>query len=478
MSKKTIMLILISVLVIASMVLAACSSQPTEPAAEPTKAEEKQEVKQTEEEKEEPKAEETKEEEKPEEKETVTLHFLKISDPLEAQAFEELLDQFHEIDDGKWAYVEVEFDAKPFMELFPAIEKAVATGSSIDIVQADGPDVKHFAYNNVLMDLTDNFTEEEMKQWAPQSIREGSMNGRFYGPPEAQSCQLMWFNADMMEDAGIDTSDPAGWTYGENGTALPNWQKLTKDEDGDGTPEVFGLETEGPWDYFYHIPSRSNGEPGSPTYEGIGDDGITFQGYFDTPEAVEAYQFMQDLVYKYKVMSVEGVPNQMLSGLAATTVYQDMIIGTQKDQFPDFNMGAIEPPYFVTPLCQTGSWHWGITTTTEHFDEALAFVKFISSDAGAEVMWKYKNQLPANVNLYNTIDEFKDPENPRNLMAKFFTAYGAPRIETPAYTEYNALFSQFWTSLMAGEEDVAGLATEYAQLMEEAAAKYAGWKDK
>ena len=57
-------------------------------------------------------------------------------------------------------------------------------------------------------------------------------------------------------------------------------------------------------------------------------------------------------------------------------------------------------------------------------------------------------------------------------MAEFFLEYGAPRIETPAYTEYNALFTEFWTSLMAGEEDVQGLATEYAELMEEAAAKY------
>lgn len=412
-----------------------------------------------------------------EEKDPVVLRFLKISDPLEAQALEEMVAEFQTIEDGKWSHVSIEYDAKPFAELFPAISKAVATGSSVDLVQADGPDVKHFAYNGVLMDLTDYFTEEEMQQWAPQSVDEGSMNGRFYGPPEVQSCQLMWFNLDMIDAAGIDVSVPSGWTYGDDGTGIVNWQKLTIDEDGDGSPEVFGLETTGPWDYFWHMPSRSNGEPGSPTYEGVGEDGISFVGYFDTPEAIEAYQFMQDMVYEYNVMSAEQVPNQMLSGLAATTVSQDMIIGTQKDSFPEFNMGAIEPPYFVTPLCQTGSWHYGITATTEYFEEALAFVKFASSDAGAKYIWKYKNQLPANVNLYNSIDEFTDPTNPRSLMADFFLRYGTPRIQTPAYTEYNTLFTQFWTSLMAGEEDVAGLASEYAELMEEAAQKYDGWKD-
>ncbi|HEY59161.1 MAG TPA: extracellular solute-binding protein [Anaerolineae bacterium] len=449
---------MIAFVIVLSFALAACGPKAETPVAEAP-------------------AEEAPAEEVSAEKEEVVLHFINIADPLEAQAWLEIVEEFHTIEDGKWAYVTLEYDSKPFEELFPAIEKAVATGSNVDIVQADGPDVKHFAYNGVLADLTDYFTEEEMKQWAPQSVEEGSMGGRFYGPPEVQSCQLMWYNVDMVEAAGVDVSDSSGWTYGDDGTGVVNWQKLTIDEDGDGTPEVFGLETTGPWDYFYHIPSRTNGEPGSPTYEGIGEDGISFVGYFDTPEAVEAYQFMQDMVYKYKTMSSEFVWNMMFSGIAATAVYQDMVIGTQKDQFPDFNMGAIEPPYFKTPLCQTGSWHYGITKTTEHFEEALAFVKFASSDAGAKYIWKYKNQLPANINLYNSIDEFTDPANPRSLMADFFLKYGVPRVATPAYTEYNALFTQFWTSLMAGEEDVAGLATEYAELMEEAAGKYAGWNE-
>jgi len=150
-------------------------------------------------------------------KEPVVLKFLKIADELEAQALAEIVAEFQTIEDGKYSHVSIEVDAKPFAELFPAIEKAVATGSGIDIVQADGPDVKHFAYNDVLMDVTDYFTEEEMAQWAPQSIAEGSMNGRFYGPPEVQSCQLMWFNKDMLDAAGIDYTDTAGWTYGVDG---------------------------------------------------------------------------------------------------------------------------------------------------------------------------------------------------------------------------------------------------------------------
>lgn len=454
--KKKIFLI-IGLLMIVSMIMVACGPSDPGPAVE------------------EPAVEEPVVDEGP--KQPVVLNFLKISDPLEAQAFAEMVEEFQKIEDGRWSHVSIEYDAKPFPELFPAISRSVAVGAGVDLIQADGPNVKHFAFNGVLMDLTDYFTAAEMQQWAPQSVEEGSMAGRFFGPPMVQSCQLLWYRVDMVEAAGIDVSDPAGWTYGENGTALMNWQKLTIDEDGDGTPEVFGLQTNGPWDYFQRIPSRSAGAPGSPTFEGIGDDGISFVGYFNTPEAVNAFQFQQDLVYKYNIMAPESISNQMLQGLAATNIFQDMIVGTQRDQFPDVNMGGIEPPYFVTPLCQTGSWHYGISANTAHFEEALAFVRFASSDAGASFIWKYKNQLPANINLFNTIDEFTDPNNPRSLMAEFFAQYGVPRIMTPAYTEYNALFTEFFQSLMAGEANVAALAQEYAELMEEAAIKYRGWND-
>lgn len=400
----------------------------------------------------------------------VTLRFLKISDELEAKSFAEMVEAFHQVDGGKWAHVNIEYDAKPFAELFPAIEKAVATDSQIDIVQADGPDVKHFAFNNVLLDLTDSFTAEEMKTWVAQSVDEGSFNGRFYGPPMAQSCQLMWYSDAAMAEAGIDVSSVEGWTLGDDGNALTNWLKLTKDDNGDGSPEVFGSAFSGPWDYFQRAFVRSAGVPGDPTFEGVGDGGLQFTGYFDSPESIEAWKFQQSLVTEHKVQSAEQTANQMLSGLAATQVYQDLIMGTQKDQFPDFQMSAIEPPYFVTKFCHTGSWHYGVASNTKYPEEAIAFVKFASSDEGARFIWKYKSQLPANVNLLNELPDFTDvPE--RALMRDFMVEHGVPRIASPAYTEYNALFTEFYRSLISGEEAEA-LTHEYAQLMDQAAAKY------
>lgn len=407
----------------------------------------------------------------------VTLRMIKMDDPLEAMAFEKIVRDFQRIENGRWAYVNVEFDVKPFAELFPSITRAVATRADYDLAQIDGPNVRHFAFNGVTTDLTDYFTEEELAQWAPQSVAEGSYGDRFYGPPMVQSAQVLWYNVDMMREAGIDVSGEAAWRWGPRGSALENFRRLTVDKDGDGSPEVFGLNTEGPWDYFYGYIGRSVGEPGSDAFMAVGEDGVTFDGYFNAPEAVTGYQNYHDLVHVHRVMSSQRIQHQMFQERSATHIYQDMLIGIQRDLYPDFEMDVMKPPYYNTPITHTGSWHYGILSTTENFDEALAFVKFASSDVGARYIWEHKQQLPANVGLFATIGEFQDPDNPRRVVLDVLEEAGVPRISTPAYTEYNALFSEFWSSLMAGTDDVQALADQYAAEMTAAAVRYKGWQD-
>jgi fructooligosaccharide transport system substrate-binding protein len=410
------------------------------------------------------------------ERETVTLTFLKFADELDALALEIIEERFHEIEGGRWSYVNIEYDAKPFEELFTAIETAVATGSDIDIIQVDGPDMKHFAYNGVLMDLTDHFTQEEMAQWAPQSVIEGSIGDRFYGPPFNQSCSVMWYNTDITDAVGLDvpTTLEDAWTYEE---ALPAWQRTTLDDNGDGVPEVYGVLLNQGWgwgDYEMRLPGRSAGTPGSPTYEGIGPDGITFDGYFNSPESIAAYEWIQTLFTEYEVSATESPWNAFWAGLATFYISPDRVIGVQQDQYSDLNMRAMGPPYFTTPICQTGAFHYAIAATTDHFEEALAFVRFAASDEGAEVLYQFQRQLPANINLLNVLPDYQ--VYPQSMVKETFFRYGVPRVQTPAYTEYNVLFTEFFGNIVMGA-DVRSQIEEYTQLMEEAAAKYAGWNE-
>ncbi len=409
----------------------------------------------------------------------VTLRFLAVANDEQLNAWREMLADFQQLEDGKWSYVELEFETVPFRELFPKIESSVAVGLPWDLFQADGPDMKHYGFNRVIRPVTDYFSEEEMAQWFPQSIEEGSFRGEFLGPPMMQSCSLLMYNKDFTDAAGV--TPPAGiddaWTMAE---AMAAWEDTTVDENGDGVPEVWGVRWgQGTWtgDYEHGIFRRSNGELGSPTYNGMGDDGVTFRGYLDTDEAIEAMQFYQDIHQKNKVSPVEAIPEIFESRQSAFMVTPDNRIGTLNRIHGEgnFNWGVTGIPYFKTPVCHTGSWHYGISPNTPHFDEALAFVRFAASDAGARIWYKHVRQLPANIGLFNELEEYSEGGSQR-IWFDAMNSFGIPRIQTPGYTEYQQLFAEAAGNIVFGADPREQL-TAAARRIEGLVAKYTGWNN-
>lgn len=410
---------------------------------------------------------------------SVVLNFLAVTDDAQLNAWKEILAEFQTIEDGRWSYVEMEFETVPFTELFPKIESSVAAGLPWDLFQADGPDMKHYGFNEVIVPLGDHFSEDELKQWFPQSVEEGSYNGELLGPPIMQSCSLMMYNRDMTDAAGItppDTLEDA-WTMDE---ALEAWQATTNDPDGDGINDQWGVRWgQGTWtgDYEHGIFRRSNGEIGSPTYEGMSEDGLSFTGYLDTPEAIEAMQFYQDMHQVHGVSPIEAIPDIFESSKAAFMITPDNRIGALNNIHGEgnFNWGVTGIPYFKTPVCHTGSWHYGISPNTEHFDEALAFVKFASSDDGARIWYKHVRQLPSNIGLFNELPEYAEDGDQR-MWLDAMNSFGIPRIQTPGYTEYQQVFAEAATNILQGADPAQQLEAA-ATRIEGLVSKYSGWNE-
>lgn len=407
----------------------------------------------------------------------VVLKFLTITDDAQINAWKEILQEFRKIEGGKWAHVDLAFESVPFQDLFPKIESAVAAGAQMDLVQSDGPDMKHYAFYRSLVPLGRYFTPEELKQWLPQSVEEGSFRGVLYGPPMMQSCSLMMYNRQMTDAAGIKPPTTLGrsWTMRQ---ALTAWQKTTRRPAGSSVPTVWGLRWgQGTWvgDYEHGIFRRSNGAKGSKTYQGMGPDGVTFVGYFDTPEAIEAMQFYQDLHRRYRVTPIEPIPQIFETRKAAFMVTPDNRIGELNRLYGEgkFPWGVTGIPYFKTQLCHTGSWHYGISPNTRHLEEAVAFVKFASSDAGARIWYKHVRQLPANVNLLNSLPEYR-PGGRQHMWFEAMQRIGVPRIQTPGYTEYQQVFAEVTLNIIAGA-DVAQQMKAGARRIEGLLAKYRGW---
>ncbi len=413
--------------------------------------------------------------------EAITLKFVVCCAPEDAVVYNEIFEAW-KVAEPQYANVTIELDVTPFGELFPKIETSVAAGADFDLFQADGPDIKHYSYNEVIISLDEYFTEEEKAAFLPQTIEEGSYLGTFMSPAIMQSCSMMVYNSDMTDAAGISPpAEVAGWTIQE---AWDAWEATQTDEDGDGSPEVWGMRWgQGTWtgDYEQGIIRRSSDERGSPTFAGMGPDALTFVGYLDTPEAVAGYEAYRDMHFGDRAVTpIEPIPDIFFTKQSAFVIHPDNAIGTINRLYPDgdFNYGVTGIPYMEggAQLCHTGSWHFGVSPNSEHQDVAAALVKFITGHEGARIWYDSIRQLPARFDLINELPEYN--EYPQDLFAQGLEEIGEPRIQTPCYTEYQQLQAVLLQDLASAEDlDVAARVQKAAADIEQACAKYEGWNE-
>lgn len=122
--------------------------------------------------------------------------------------------------------------------------------------------------------------------------------------PFANSTPVIHYNKDLFREAGLDPErGPETWDE-----LVEYAKKLTKDTNGDGRIDQWGLNTGGdtPW-YIYALITQNNGQ----VLDG------DWEPQFNDKQAVEVFQLWSDLVHKHKVM-----PDLMHAHMA-----QDFVMG-------------------------------------------------------------------------------------------------------------------------------------------------------
>jgi multiple sugar transport system substrate-binding protein len=146
-----------------------------------------------------------------------------------------------------------------------------------------------FVKAGIAWDITDELKKrgiEIEKECWPAVVPCAMYEGRAYGFPVNAAVNGLWYHKDLAEAAGV--SIPSGpWTWQQ---AVPMLQKLTV-RNADGGIERYGIVLD--WDNNYRqFVQQWGGRMYTP-------DGT--RCIIDSPQAIEAIQFMQDLVTRYHV---------------------------------------------------------------------------------------------------------------------------------------------------------------------------------
>ena len=404
----------------------------------------------------------------------ITLKFLGAASPSDQNAYNQELVNYQKTHPN----IDVQWEQVAFNDLFPKIQAIAAAKTDYDILWADGPNIWGFAYNGVIQPMDQWFDRAYITEnWLPSSLVTAYYKGKFYAPPERESCSLLWYNKDMTDAAGIQPPREfsKSWTMEQ---ALVAWQKLNN------PPTVYGLrwgQGAGPGqDYENGIFRRSAGASRtSNAFLGLAPDGLTISGYFDDPAAIKGHQFLQDLHQKYKVSPTEAVQNAWLTKKAAMYLSPDNAIAQYNQLQPGFAYAVTGIPYFTggTQLCHNDSLHYALGAFSKHPAEAADFIKYMSGAEGGKIYFANSGQIPANVKVLNSVPEYQ--KYPESLVLEQFKAVATPRIVTVGFTEYNTLATEFFQNLIqTPNANVAQLAHDMAKRTDQLTAKYKDWQTK
>ncbi len=263
----------------------------------------------------------------------------------------------------------------------------IAAGDPPDILQIGDDAVPAFVDRAALIPL-DAFIADpayplDLAIYLPGVTEPGHWAGSQYLLPKDFTPLAVYYNRRLFDQFGV-AYPQEGWTWEE---FLSTAKALTRDTDGDGDTDVWGVQLTGDWTtgYEYWV-AAAGGRLVSP-------DGAGFLGYMDSPQSAEAAQFFHDLYHVHRVAPIPENPNpfapgneQFAEGAAAMRIFGRWPQASLR-QNEAIDLGVVGMPRHVRRanlLLWSG---FGISSLSPNPEAAWRFLRFYVGEQGAEV-WK------------------------------------------------------------------------------------------
>ena len=262
----------------------------------------------------------------------------------------------------------------------------IAARKPPDIMQIGDDAVPMFVEKGALVPLDDYIKGSEGMDtgiYLPGLLDPGQWQGGQYLLPKDYSPLGVYFNKKIFDR--FEVAYPAGgWTWDD---LLKTAQALTRDTNGDGKSDVWGIQLPATWTSgFEYWVNAAGGRL-------ISEDGKSFTGYMDSAAVLEALQFYADLYNKYQVapppadLAMFGGGNtEFDNGTAAMRIFGRWPQAGYRTN-PNIDLGVVGPPagkVRANVLFWSG---FGIASATENKDAAWRLLKYYAGPEAAGV-WK------------------------------------------------------------------------------------------
>ncbi len=386
----------------------------------------------------------------------VTIKLMHQYNDAESAKLEAIVAQFEA--DNPGIKIELDRDNSPEDAYYGKLVTLIMGEAAPDIVRTDPARAASYIAAGYAANIDLYVSTGLILDLFPGALEPVLSDGSLYGLPESVDTLVLFYRTDMLAEAGYD-SPPATWDE-----LVEVAQAITKDTDGDGETDVWGLGLFGGWWAYEFYPWFF--AAGAEMLEE--KDGKLVPA-FNSPEGVAALQFWLDLIYKYKVIP-EGAVNYTEDDYKPLFAAKKMAMFTSGPWTVASmkEIKAIEGKWAIASIPAgkraasiLGGLDFLVLEQSEHKAEAMKFLNyFMQKDVRTD--WaKSLTLLPLRKSCYD------DPFFTEDPLIQAFSAQlkvAKPRPTIPEAGEIEYWFAVAW-------RDALALVKEPQEALDEAAAE-------
>jgi multiple sugar transport system substrate-binding protein len=283
----------------------------------------------------------------------------------------------------------------------------------------------------------------DVKDYYPGILSVNQYDGGLYGLPWIAQPVVVYYNKDLFDAAKVDYPKD-GWTW-DDFTKIA--KELTKDTNGDGTPDQYGFINNG-WPPPYIFVWQAGGDLISPDFKSVP---------IDSPEFLDGFKFYLSTAYNpemspsKEVIAEQGFDEMYKAGKVA------MFMGgaaDDKDYAPSFKVGVIHVPANPkTKSITTFAWNASTVVNAKTQNPELACKALLAVTDGIQ-SWKIVSPRISQ----GTVEHLVASEPRKKDSAEAIITASKDMRALPIFGNYakfdSAFWSEFWGPLINKETDL------------------------
>ena len=330
----------------------------------------------------------------------VTLRLTDWADLDEMPLDEKALAEFKKL----YPYIEVLYEPNPGRQYEEKILTAMAADEPPDVFLLDSKLIPTFTNKKILLDLGPYINELgiDTSQWFPNVLSIARRGSALYAFPKGFTPLMVYYNKNLFREAELPYPS-RDWTWDDY---LSLAKMLTKDVNGDGTPEQYGASFSNYY-YFWIVWVWSAGG------DVVDQTGMRATGYLNSNATESALQFLINLQRTHKIApntgswvqsEKTGINTQLfLNGKIAMTVDGHWRIPRLLRQIEQGKLDIGVAPFprhprgqKVNVMYESG---WCVPVNSKHPKEAALLAAFMAGETANRIRAGRRLEIPSSISV-------------------------------------------------------------------------------